>query len=116
VLEVLGDGAWAHAEGARDGLVGAPARGKLQDPCLTVGQVGHAVGLSGPQGEARALPIARPPLRVAERCADRVQQVAVVLGKVPARTVQRDSREPAVSGVGQIERNLVLHWNMPKEL
>jgi hypothetical protein len=116
VLEVLGDGARADIKGAGDGLVGAAARGELEDLHLAVGQVGHACGLCGPQGSARAVPVTRPPQRVAERRGERVQQVAIVLGEVPARPVQRDRGEPAVRGVGQVERHLVLDRNMPEEL
>jgi hypothetical protein len=115
VLEVLGDRARAHVEGAGDGNVGAAARREPQDLHLAVGQVGQAAGPRRRQRGTRAVPIARPPHRVGQRRADRRQHGAIILGKVSACPVQRDRRDPAVLAVRQAERNLVLDRNVTKE-
>jgi hypothetical protein len=115
VLEVLGDGARADVEGAGDGKVGAAARGELEHLHLAVGQVGQPFGLRPGQRGTRALPIVRPPQRVAQRRAERAQQGAIVLGEILARPVQRDRGDLAVRRGGQAERNLVLDRYMPEE-
>jgi hypothetical protein len=115
VLEVLGDRARTHVEGAGDGKVGAAARRELQDLYLAVGQVGQAVGPRRRQRGTRAVPIARPPHRVGQRRSDRRQHRAIILGKVSACPVQRDGRELTVLSVRQAERNLVFDRNMAKE-
>jgi hypothetical protein len=114
VLEVLGYRARAHVKVAGDGQVGPAARCELQDLYLTVGQVGQTSGPSLERGP-RAVPITRPPQRVAQWHAERGQQVAVVLRKVLACPVQRDRRKPAVRRASQVDCNLVLDRNMPKE-
>ena len=114
MLKVLRDGARADVEGAGDGKVGAAARGKLEHLHLAVGQGGQAFGLRRQRG-ARALTIASPPQRVAQRRAERAQQGAIVLGKILARPVQRDRRELAVRRARQTECDLVLDRDMPEE-
>jgi hypothetical protein len=114
VLEVLGDRARADVEGAGDRPVGPAARGELEDLYLAVGQGGQSVGPRPRQRGTRALPITRPPQRVAQRRAERCQHAAIILGKVPACPVQRDRRE-TVMVVRQAERNLVLDRNVAKK-
>jgi hypothetical protein len=112
---MLGDRARADVERAGDRLVGAAARGELEDLYLAVGQGGQGAGPRRLQSGTRALPITRPPQRVAQRRAERCQHGAIILGKVPACPVQRDRREPTVMVVGQAERNLVLDRNVAKK-
>jgi len=117
VLEVLGNRAGAHITSSGDRLIRAAARRKLEDLYLALRQVVQAVGTRGPhQGGLRTVPVAHPSQCVAERCADRRQQRAVVLGEVRASPVQGDRGEAAIRRVGQVERHLVLDRNMPKEL
>jgi hypothetical protein len=115
VLEVLGDGARADVEGAGDGEVGAAVGRELQDLYLAVGQIGQTVGPRRRQRGTRAVPITRPPQRVAQRRAERCQHGAIILGKVSACPVQRDRRELTVLAAGQAERNLVLDRNVAKK-
>jgi hypothetical protein len=112
---MLGDRARADVERAGDRLVGAASRGEPEDLYLAVGQRGHGVGLRRRQRGTRALPVARPPQRVAQRRAERGQHGAIIFGKVPACPVQRDRREPAVLVARQVERDLVLDRNVPKK-
>jgi hypothetical protein len=111
---MLGDRARAHLERAGDRLVSAAARGELQDLYLAVGQGGQGVRPRRRQRGTRALPITRPPQRVAQRRAERCQHGAIILGKVPACPVQRDRRE-TVMVVRKAERNLVLDRNVAKK-
>jgi hypothetical protein len=112
---MLGDRARAHIEGAGDRLVSAAARGELEDLHLAVGQGRQAVGPRRSQRGSRALTIARPPQRVAQRRAECCQHGAIILGEISACPVQRDRREVAVLVVRQAERNLVLDRNVAKE-
>jgi hypothetical protein len=112
---MLGDRARAHVERAGDRLVSAAAGGELQDLYLAVGQGGQTVSPRRRQRGTRALPITRPPQRVAQRRAERFQHGAIILGKISTCPVQRDRREVAILVVRQAERNLVLDRNIAKE-
>jgi hypothetical protein len=112
---MLGDRARAHVERAGDRLVSTAAGGELQDLYLAVGQGGQTVSPRRRQRGTRALPITRPPQRVAQRRAERFQHGAIILGKISTCPVQRDRREMAILVVRQAECNLVLDRNVAKE-
>lgn len=116
MLEVLGDGTWADVEGAGDGQVGAAARGELEDLDLAVGQVGETVGPRGRQGGPRAVPIVRPPERIAQRLLDRAEHRAVLLGEVASGPAHRERGHPACGHGGHAEGNLVINGYMSEIL
>ena len=112
---MLGNRARADVERAGDRLVSAAARGEVQDLYLAIGQGGQTVSPRRRERGTRALPITRPPQRVAQRRAERFQHGAIILGKISTCPVQRDRREMAILVVRQAERNLVLDRDVAKE-
>lgn len=115
VLEVLGDGARDDVEGAGDGQVGAAARGELEDLYLAVGQAGETAGPRRRQGGTGAVPIARPPERIAQRLLDGAEHGAV-LGEVASGPAHREGGHPAFGHGGHAEGNLVINGYVPEIL
>jgi hypothetical protein len=116
VLEVLGDGARADADGAGDRLVGAALSRQPEDLELAVGEAGQAVRAGRRHGDMSAVPAARAPHRVAQRSRDGAQHVAIGVREVPLCPVERDGDDLAIPCGGQGEGDLVLDRNVAVEL